>query len=103
MLWQFYTYTLTSNLEITSKAVVRLDSSCICRQLSPRPIVSSADDQESLTAQLAKEQEQNAHHLAEIEDLQKDHDEKLAAFGVSHSRLSPMWRHCLWNHVPDVF
>jgi structural maintenance of chromosome 4 len=39
-----------------------------------------ADEQESCTAQLAQEQEANAHHLAEIDSLQKEYDEKLAAF-----------------------
>lgn len=36
--------------------------------------------QESLTAELADEQERNAGLLSEIGDLQKGYDEKLAAF-----------------------
>lgn len=59
LLWQFHMHTLHNNIEITTKAV------------------------DSLTAQLTSEQERNAHHLAEIEDLQKGYDEKLAAFDVS--------------------
>jgi structural maintenance of chromosome 4 len=49
-------YTLQNNIELTTKAI------------------------DSLTAELSEEQERNAHHLAQIEDLQKDHDEKLATF-----------------------
>ena len=39
--------------------------------------------QENLDHQLAQEQEQNAGHLAAIQDLQKQYDEKLVAFEVS--------------------
>ncbi|WOO77651.1 Structural maintenance of chromosome0s protein 4 [Vanrija pseudolonga] len=56
LLWQFHMYTLQNNIELTTKAI------------------------DSLTAELSEEQERNAHHLAQIEDLQKDHDEKLATF-----------------------
>lgn len=38
------------------------------------------NQQETLTAKLAEEQEANSHHLAEIESLQKEYDEKLATF-----------------------
>ncbi|KAL1408278.1 Structural maintenance of chromosomes protein 4 [Vanrija albida] len=57
LLWQYHMYTLQNNIELTTKAI------------------------DSLTAELSEEQERNAHHLAQIEDLQKDHDEKLATFG----------------------
>ncbi|ORX37975.1 RecF/RecN/SMC N terminal domain-domain-containing protein [Kockovaella imperatae] len=56
LLWQFHMYTLQNNLDITSSAI------------------------QSLTAQLAEEQQKNAGHLTEIDDLQKGYDEKLAAF-----------------------
>ncbi|EIW71748.1 hypothetical protein TREMEDRAFT_27197 [Tremella mesenterica DSM 1558] len=56
LLWQYHMYTLTNNIEITSKAI------------------------ESLTADLSQEQERNAGHLAEIDSLQKEYDEKLATF-----------------------
>jgi len=38
--------------------------------------------QEALTAELGEEQERNSGHLAEIDDIQKGYDEKLAAFEV---------------------
>ncbi|WVQ96218.1 hypothetical protein IAU59_003322 [Kwoniella sp. CBS 9459] len=56
LLWQFHMHTLQNNIEITSKAI------------------------ENLTAQLTNEQERNADHLSKIGDLQKEYDEKLAAF-----------------------
>ncbi|TXT13312.1 hypothetical protein VHUM_00679 [Vanrija humicola] len=56
LLWQYHMHTLQNNIELTTKAI------------------------DSLTAELSEEQERNAHHLAQIEDLQKDHDEKLATF-----------------------
>ncbi|RSH93703.1 hypothetical protein EHS25_006350 [Saitozyma podzolica] len=56
LLYQFHMSTLNSNFEITTKAI------------------------ESLGAELAEEQERNAGHLAEIEDLQKGYDDKRAAF-----------------------
>lgn len=56
LLWQYHMHTLQSNIDITTKAI------------------------EQLNAQLAEEQERNAHHLAQIEDLQKGYDAKLADF-----------------------
>ncbi|WVR08284.1 hypothetical protein IAU60_005331 [Kwoniella sp. DSM 27419] len=56
LLWQFHMHTLQNNIEITTKAI------------------------ENLTAQLASEQERNADHLSKIGNLQKEYDEKLAAF-----------------------
>lgn len=56
LLWQYHMHTLQSNIEITTKAI------------------------DQLNAQLAEEQERNAHHLAQIEDLQKGYDAKLADF-----------------------
>lgn len=56
LLWQFHMYTLQNNIDITTKAI------------------------QSLTAELAEEQERNAGHLAEIDSLQKEYDEKLATF-----------------------
>ena len=51
--------------------------------------------QDSLTAELAEEQERNAGHLAEIDSLQKEYDDKLATFEVS--RIALRWEnsaHC---------
>ena len=78
LLWQFHMYTLQNNLDITSTAIVSSTLWCYCAEADPC--------QQSLTEQLAEEQQQNAGHLAEINDLQKGYDEKLAAFEVSTSR-----------------
>lgn len=56
LLWQYHMYTLQNNLEITAKTI------------------------DNLNAKLTTEQERNAHHLAEIESLQHEYNEKLAAF-----------------------
>ncbi|WWD20077.1 hypothetical protein CI109_104551 [Kwoniella shandongensis] len=56
LLWQVHMHTLQSNIEITTKAI------------------------ENLTAELSQEQDRNADHLAKIDGLQKEYDEKLAAF-----------------------
>ncbi|KAK8849453.1 hypothetical protein IAR55_004786 [Kwoniella newhampshirensis] len=56
LLWQFHMHTLQNNIEITAKAI------------------------ENLTAELAQEQDRNADHLAKIDGLQREYDEKLAAF-----------------------
>ncbi|WWC65608.1 uncharacterized protein I303_108228 [Kwoniella dejecticola CBS 10117] len=56
LLWQHHMHTLQNNIEITTKAI------------------------ENLSAQLVDEQERNADHLSKIGDLQKEYDEKLAAF-----------------------
>lgn len=56
LLWQYHMHTLQSNIEITTKAI------------------------EQLNAQLSEEQDRNAHHLAQIEDLQRGYDAKLADF-----------------------
>jgi len=48
-----------------------------------------ADLQDNLDKSLLEEQQKNAGQLAEIEDLQKLYDEKVAAFAVSqYVRLS---------------
>lgn len=47
------------------------------------------DPQDNLDKNLLEEQQNNAGQLAEIEDLQKQYDEKVAAFAVSkHVRPS---------------
>jgi len=52
-------------------------------------ILYYADPQDNLDKSLLEEQQKNAGQLAEIEDLQKLYDEKVAAFAVSHhSKLS---------------
>ncbi|WRT69435.1 uncharacterized protein IL334_006421 [Kwoniella shivajii] len=56
LLWQHHMHTLQNNIEITTKAIENLDS------------------------ELGNEQERNADHLSKIGDLQKEYDEKLAAF-----------------------
>nr|XP_019043245.1 hypothetical protein I302_07819 [Kwoniella bestiolae CBS 10118]OCF22175.1 hypothetical protein I302_07819 [Kwoniella bestiolae CBS 10118] len=56
LLWQHHMHTLQNNIEITTKAIENLDS------------------------QLTNEQERNADHLSQIGDLQKEYDEKLAAY-----------------------
>ncbi|WWC73446.1 uncharacterized protein I206_107416 [Kwoniella pini CBS 10737] len=56
LLWQHHMHTLSNNIEITTKAI------------------------ENLNTQLVDEQDRNADHLSKIGDLQKEYDEKLAAF-----------------------
>ncbi|WWC93076.1 uncharacterized protein L201_008041 [Kwoniella dendrophila CBS 6074] len=56
LLWQLHMHTLQNNIEITTKAI------------------------ENLNSELTNEQERNADHLSKIGDLQKEYDEKLAAF-----------------------
>ncbi|BEI96156.1 hypothetical protein CcaverHIS631_0111050 [Cutaneotrichosporon cavernicola] len=54
LLWQYHMYTLQNNIEITTKAI------------------------NGLTAQLTDEQERNGDLLAQIENLQKEYDDKAA-------------------------
>lgn len=73
LLWQYHMNTLNNNIEITTKAIVS--------HLFPlNPHLTRANLQDSLNAQLTDEQERNAHHLAEIAELQTAYDEKLATF-----------------------
>jgi len=56
LLWQYHMHTLQNNIEITTKSI------------------------EKLNATLEEEQQRNAHHLAEIESLQKGYEAKLADY-----------------------
>jgi structural maintenance of chromosome 4 len=56
LLWQYHIQTLRENIHITTKSM------------------------DKLTTKLAEEQERNAHHLAEIEELQKAYNEKAANY-----------------------
>jgi structural maintenance of chromosome 4 len=56
LLWQFHMHTLNGNIEITTKSIDKLNGT------------------------LVEEQERNAHHLAEIENLQKGYEAKLADY-----------------------
>ncbi|OCF77743.1 hypothetical protein I204_01743 [Kwoniella mangroviensis CBS 8886] len=56
LLWQHHMHTLQNNIEITTKAIEKLNSD------------------------LTSEQERNADHLSRIGDLQKEYNERLAAY-----------------------
>lgn len=50
---------------------------------APATLIEANHAQEALTAELSTEQEKNASHLAEVDELQKGYDDKLSGFEVS--------------------
>lgn len=64
--WQLWMYHLQNQTEITSKAIERLES------------------------QLAAEQERNAEHIATVDDLQKEYEERLASIAEVKAMLDKL-------------